>query len=149
MCCMGKTNSTSRALNKKLVFLKVTMAFILKRPSNTWRIEAKRALAAQCLNPCHRTLLFGVNEAQVVGLDWPDHKKSDHHYTGCMHSTTQPPHQGAGNARKTEPEESLNKKWSSKLWVWFPRGRLVFQVLNPMIMIVIVNNIIIQCLLCF
>ena len=58
------------------------------------------------------------------------------------HSTTQPLHQGAGHAGKTEPEVPLAHK---KAAGWTPREDVAFSVFNPAIMIV--YNVPILCLL--
>ena len=65
----------------------------------------------------------------------PDLKKGDHHYVGylCIHSTTQPLHQGGGNAEKTKPEESFTKV-DHKVVGSIPREDIAFSIFNLKIM---------------
>ena len=53
----------------------------------------------------------------------------DRHYAGylCIHSTTQPQHQGAGYAGKTKPEELLVER---KVTGLIPREDVAFSVFN-------------------
>ena len=72
-------------------------------------IETKWALVAWCCNLSCETLLFGRMEHRLLVWFNPDHFKGNLYYAWylCIHSTTQPLHQGTGKAGKMSPEDSL------------------------------------------
>ena len=90
-----------------------------------------------------RCCLDGYGAQGVVWSD-PDTRKATARYL-CIRPTTQPLHQGAGNAGTTRPEESI-AKWSYKSTCgsegrgFEPReDGSAFHVFNPAVMVVQCN----------